>query len=228
MTRLAANRNRNRRGMAILEFSFVSLSLIPLTVGVGVVGIDIIRQLQTGQLARDAGHLFSRGLDVSQPGNQVILANIGSPLGLSTTYGSGTAEVIFSALTYVDTAACSEAGAVDSNGNPSGCTNYQKWVFAQRLIVGNNTLAPSSLGSPLVSGPTGVTIAANGQISPSQYVLQSGAVATFSSINPYADVNGNVSGLPSGQYLYIAEAISTAYTISPFITTSTLYAYGIF
>jgi hypothetical protein len=53
-------------------------------------------------------------------------------------------------------------------------------------------------------------------------------VATFSAINPYRNVSGTVSGLPSGQFLYICEAAATAYTIPPIINTTILYAYGIF
>jgi hypothetical protein len=218
---------RHDRGVAVVEFSLIMVTLVPLMLGISVVGIDMIRMLETGHLARDSGYLFASGLDVSQPGNQTLLTNIGSPLGLTTSSGS-SAELIFSALTYVDTAACADAGAVNSGGQPSGCTNYGQWVFAQRLIVGNSSLKNSSIGSPLTSGPTGVTLAANGDITLPQYVLLAGAVATFNSINPYSDVNGTISGLPSGQYLYVVEAVSSAFTLPPFITTPTIYAYGIF
>jgi hypothetical protein len=228
-TRMPKVNRGSESGAAIIEFSFVSLSLIPLMLGVGVVGIDMIRAMQTVQLARDAAHLFARGLDVSEPGNQMILANIGVPLGLSATPGAGSAELVFTALTYVDNAACAEVGAVDGSGNPSGCTNLGRWVFAQRLIVGNSSLVSSSIGTPLAGGPTGVTVdPTTGMISVSDYVLQAGAVATFNLINPYANVNGTISGLPSGQFLYICEAASTAYTLPPFINTATLYSYGIF
>jgi hypothetical protein len=85
--------------------------------------------------------------DFSQPGNQTILANIGSTVGLSTTSGAGSADVILSALTYVDTTACAAAGAVDSSGNPSGCTNYGSWVFTQRLVIGNSSVRTSKAGN---------------------------------------------------------------------------------
>jgi hypothetical protein len=137
--------------------------------------------------------------------------------------------VILSALTYVDKAACAAAGAVDSNGNPSGCTNFGKWVFTQRLQIGNNSVRTSNIGSPLTSGPTGVTVdATTGKISVSDYVTKAGAVATFSSINPYAVVNGNVSGLPSGEVLYVAEAAATAFSMPPFIGPNATYSYGLF
>jgi hypothetical protein len=203
--------------------------LVPMLLGTGAAGINMILTLQTIQVARDAGHMYARGLDFSQPGNKTILASLGTTLGLSTTAGSGSALVILSALAYVDKAACAAAGAVDSNGNPSGCTNFGKWVFTQRLQIGNTSVRTSNIGSPLTSGPTGVTVdATTGKISVSDYVTKAGAVATFSSINPYAVVNGNVSGLPSGEVLYVAEAAATAFSMPPFIGPHATYSYGLF
>ena len=228
MSRRGKLRRGNERGAAIVEFTFISLSLIPLLLGGWAVGMNLAYTLQNAQLARDAGHLFARGMDFSEPGNQTILYNIGSWLGLSSS-GSSGAEVILSSLTYVDQAACASAGAVDSYGNPSGCTNYQQWVFTQRLVIGNSGLSNSVLGAPTTSPPNGVTIDPDtGKISLADYVLQSGAVATFSAINPYANVAGVISGLPSGQYLYIAESYAQSFTIPPFVSGSTLFSYGIF
>ena len=222
-------RRASFRGAACIEFAFVSMVLVPLLLGTGATGINMILTLQTIQVARDAGHMYGRGLDFSQPGNQTILANLGSTLGLSTTAGSGSAVVILSKLTYVDKAACAAAGAVDSNGNPSGCTNLTKWVFTQRLVIGNSGVRTSNIGSPLTSGPTGVTVnSTTGNISVSDYVTKAGAVATFNSINPYTSTNGVVSGLPSGQVLYVAEAAATAFSMPPFIGPNATYSYGLF
>ena len=222
------NRRSSQRGGSIIEFTIITLTAVPLLLGTAGLGINMIRVQQTTQLAREAGEMFARGMDMSQPGNQTILANIGSTVGLSTTSGSGSAAVILSALTYVDKAACAAAGAVDANGNPSGCTNYGLWVFEQRLTIGNSSVRSSNLGSPLTSGPTGVTIdPITGQISVNDYVTKAGAVAQFSSINPYQNVNGNVSGLPSGQFLYIAEAAANTFTLNPYGSSAT-YAFGLF
>src|SRR5690348_16384742 len=110
--------NRNtERGGSVLEFTVVSLTLVPLLLGSATLGVNMIRVQQTTQLAREAGEMFARGMDLSQPGNQTILANVGSTVGLSTTAGSGSAEVILSALTYVDKPTCAAAGAVDAQGN---------------------------------------------------------------------------------------------------------------
>ena len=204
--------------------------LLPLFLGTGVTGINMIHTLQTVQLARDAGHMFAKGIDFSQPGNQTILVDLGSGLGLSSTSGQGSAVVILSSLIYVDKSQCAAVGDVDSDGNPTGaCTNYGKWVFAQRLEIGNTSIRTSNYGSPLTSGPTGVTLnATTGQISQQQYVTQAGAVANFTGVNPYEVVDGNVEGLPSGQLLYLAEAGSTGFNMPPFVSNQVSYSWGFF
>jgi hypothetical protein len=218
---------RNKRGGSALEFALIILVLVPLFLGTGVLGINMIRVQQTAQLAHEGGYMFARGMDFSQVGNKAILVNIGSTLGLSTT-SSATAGVIFSKLTYIDKNACAAAGAVDAQGNPAGCTNLGSWVFTQRFIIGNSSVRTSNLGSPLVSGPTGVTVdPVTGQIPLVQYTTRAGAVAQFSSVNPYSNVNGSVSGLPSRQFLYIAEAAAKTFTMSPYLGRST-YSYGLF
>ena len=209
-------------GASVIEFAFITLTLVPLLIGIGVIGVNLVRTLQTEQLARDAGHMFARGVDFSATGNQQILANIGSSLNLSATAGSGNSVVILSALTYVDKAACGIGGAVDSNGNPSGCTNLGKWVFTRRLTIGNSAIRSSAIGTP-----SGVTISSAGYISASDYCKKSGAVANFSAINPYKNVAGTVTGLPSGQVLYIAEASAPEYTLPPYAGGAT-YAFGLF
>jgi hypothetical protein len=222
-------KHRNSRGISSIEFAFGMLVLLPLFLGTGVTGINMIRGLQTVQLARDAGHMYARGLDFSQPGNQTVLVNLGSNLGLSSTAGQGNAVVILSALTYVDKNACAAVGDVDSNGNPtSACTNYTKWVFTQRLEIGNTSIRTSNYGSPLTSGPTGVTLSSSGQISQQQYVTKAGAVANFSGVNPYEVVNGTVEGLPSGQVLYVAEAGSLGFNMPPFVSNAVSYSFGLF
>lgn len=222
--------HRNSRGVSSIEFAFGMMVLLPLVLGTGVTGINMIKTLQTVQLARDAGHMYARGVDFSQPGNKTILVNLGSNLGLSSTSGQGNAVLILSALTYVDQNACNAVGAVDSHGNPtSSCTNYTKWVFTQRLEIGNTNVRNSNYGSPLTSGPTGVTVdPTTGKISQSQYVTKSGAVATFTGVNPYQVVNGTAQGLPSGQMIYVAEAGATGFNLPPFVSNAASYSWGLF
>ena len=225
-------RRKGLRGAACIEFAFITMALVPLLLGTGAAGINLILTLQTIQLARDAGHMYARGLDFSQPGNMTVLANLGSTLGLSTTKDTGSAVVILSALTYVDAATCAAAGQADSHGVPlAGCTNYGKWVFAQRLTIGNTNVRSGNIGSPVTkTTETGwVTVdGTTGRIGATDYVTKTGARAIFNGVNPYSNVNGTVHGLPSGQMLYVAEAAATAFSMPPFIGPSATYSYDLF
>jgi hypothetical protein len=219
----------SRRGVAIIEFALSMLVMVPLLLGTGVIGINMIRNLQTVQLARDAGHMYARGLDFSQPGNVTVLGNLGADLGLSATAGRGSAVVILSALTYVDANLCAAVGAVDAHGPTTACTNYGRWVFTQRIAIGNRAVRSSNFGRPLTSGPTGVVVdTVTGKISQSDYVRKAGAVANFTGVNPYSVVNGSGQGLPSGQFLYIAEAGSTGFDMPPFVSGAVAYSWGMF
>lgn len=222
-------RKKSERGSSVLEFAIIAMSLILMMLGVGVFGVNMIRVQQTEQVAMEAGQLFAAGLDLSQPGNQTILTTIASDLGLSSTAGQGNAVVILSALTYVDQAACAAAGEITSSGNPSsGCVNYGQWVFSMRLTIGNTSVRPGNIGSPLTSGPTGVTINSDGTIPLSEYTTQAGDVANFSAISPYSDVGGVVSGLPSGKFIYIAEVAANSFQMFPWSNAGATYAYGVF
>jgi hypothetical protein len=174
--------------------------------------------------------MYAKGVDFSQPGNDTILYQLGSSLGLSSSPTSSTALVILSNLIYVDQAQCQAVGAWNSATNmPNGCTNYQQWVFTQRQEFGNTALRNSNMGSPLTSGPTGVTPnPSTGKISQLQYVTEAGDVASFNAINPYSNVSGVVSGLPSGQTLFVAEAAAQAWQFAPFFSNAETYSFGLF
>jgi hypothetical protein len=223
-------KGRNKRGVAIVEFSFSMLLLVPLLIGTTATGLNLIRTLATVQLARDAGHMYARGVDFSQPGNKTVLATIGSNVNLSTTAGQGSAVIILSTITYVDRALCASAGKVDAAGNPLGCTNYTKWVFTQRINIGQTSIRPSTFGSPVTTGGSPVTVnATTGAISLADQAANAGDVASFAvGINPYANVSGVVSGLPSGQVIYVAEAASSGLALPPFVPSGVVYSYAMF
>ncbi len=220
-------RSHSTRGVSTIEFALSLLVLVPLLLGTGAIGINMIHTMQTIQLARDAGQMWARGVDFAQEGSQAILAKLGSNLGLVSTSDSGGAVVILSALTYVDNAACVAVGAADVNGNPtSACTNRNKWVFTERIVIGKSSLRSSNFGSP-----SGVTFDSAGRISMNDYVKKAGAVATFTSANgilPYSVVNNQVSGLPSGQRLYLIEAAAQGFKMPPFASGAPTYSFAFF
>jgi hypothetical protein len=222
-------RSKSNRGVAFLEFSLVLLVLVPMLLGTTAIGLNMLRTLETIQVARDAGHMYAKGADFSQPGIQTIIAAVGAPIGLTASSTTSSAAVILSTVTFIDLAMCQADGKVDSHGNPLGCTNFNHWVFTQRLVIGKASFAASRFGGPLVSGPDPVVVnSTTGKISLDDQVTNAGDVATFTGINPYAVVDGNVSGLPSGEVIYVAEVLSTGITMAPFVGSSTMYSYNMF
>jgi hypothetical protein len=217
-----------RRGAAMLEFSLIMLLLVPLFLGSAGFGLNMLRSLEVVQLARDAGHMFARGSDFSQPGTKTILVTLGDDVGLTTTAAASNAVVVLSAVTYIDKAMCAADGKVDAHGEPLGCNNYTKWAFTKRLVIGNSNLRTSNLGSPLQTGPSPVVIDGAGKISLHDQVTNAGDVAVFTGINPYAVVNGAVSGLPSGQLIYISEAAANGIVVPPFVPNSVMYSFNMF
>jgi len=221
-------KNLRLRGVSSVEFTFEILVLVPLLLGTGIIGVNMVKNLQTTQVARDVGHMFARGINFGQPGNLTVVGNLGQNLGLNTA-GGGNAVVILSAVTYVDDNACAGAGEADTHGVHTGaCTNYGNWVFQQRVTVGNPSVRSSNYGAPLTSGPTGVPMNSDGTITLTNYCTYAGARATFSGVNPYSIVNGQAQGLPSGQVLYIAEAAAYGYNMQPFVNNAVSYSWGIF
>lgn len=219
-----------QHGVSTLEFAFGSLVLVPLTLGMIAIGTNMIRTQQTVQLARDAGHMYARGIDFSLSGNKSLLAKLGANLGLSTNGNASSAVVILSTLVYVDRSMCAAVSAVDGSGNPTAaCTNFGKWVFTQRLVVGKSSIRGSNYGSPVIGGPTGVAIdSTTGKIPTTDSVKKPGAVARFNGVHPYSVTDGVAKGLPSGQSLYLAEASALGFNLPPFISNAATYSWGWF
>jgi len=227
---------KSQRGVSYIEFALSLLVLVPLLLGTIGIGLNLIRAFQTIQVARDAGHMYARGVDFSQTGNKTILANLAVNIGLNSTSGvlgtagSGSAVAIFSTVTYIDATACQKCGSTYySGGAPTAsCRNLSKWVFGQRIIIGDSNMRTSGYGSPVVTGNSPVTIGADGTISPTDQCGNTGDQATFTSINPYQSVSGTVSGLPSGQLIYISEVADRGFILPPFMNNPIQYAFGMF
>ena len=225
-------KRKSLQGVAIMEFALAMLVMVPLLLGTIGCGLQLIQSMQTIQLARDAGRMYARGLDFSQAGNKTILAALGSDVGLKTN-GTGSAVMILSTVVYIDKGMCLTAGKpVDAGGNPIGCPNYKKWVFAQRIVVGNVNFRTSNLGGPLTTGPDPVLVdATTGKISLDDQVNNAGDVAAFAAIgNPFVSLadSGTLDTLPSGQVLYVTEAGTLGFTMKPFALGGGMYAYSVF
>lgn len=226
-------KRRHLRGSSYVEFAFAVLVLTPLLLGTTGIGMNLLLAYQTSQLSRDAGHMYARGIDFSQPGDQTVLAGLGSGVGLGATSGilgaagTGNAVAVFTTVTYVDDAACQRGGYAGTTGvHTSACKNYGQWVFTQRIVVGNSNLKTTDYGSPITTGTSGVTLSSNGSVSVTDQLTNTNDIATFSAINPYNSANGY--GLPSGQVIYISEVAAFGFVMPPFQKNPVQYAYNMF
>lgn len=139
-------RDRNRRrGNTMLEFALAMTFLIPLMLGTFTLGVNLLRTIQVTQVCRDAGSMYSRSVDFTLPGSQMMLVKMSSGLGMTQTGGGGV--VMLSKVTYVSNADCT---AQSLAGN--ACVNRGKYVFMQRIYIGNKALKSSPFGTPAESG----------------------------------------------------------------------------
>jgi len=170
----------------MIEFCLSVALWMTILMGLATVGINLIRALQVEQVCRDAGRLYSAGLDFTQSGNQNLLILLATGLNVTTSGGNGV--FVFSTVEYIDTAQCT-AGGLQANG--TSCPNLGQNVVIQRVVVGNSGLYTSTFGTP----PAAI-IGTGGNISSSNYLSNTSARASGF---------GSVIAMTGGQLAYLTE-----------------------
>jgi hypothetical protein len=140
-----SRKNRRESGTAALEFALVAMPIVFTLIGVVVVGINLARSIQVGQICRDADSMYVRGVDFSQTAAQSLLAQMGQNMNLQTG-SSSSGLIILSQVQYVPT--------------PIGCTGSActsgSYQLVQQQIIGNTSLAgthfPTAGSIPACSG----------------------------------------------------------------------------
>ena len=219
---MATSRHGQHGGSAV-DFALLSIVWVPLLLGTLAIGTTMIRGLQTTQVARDAGHMYARGVDFSLSGNQSMVAWLGQGLGMATSGGQGV--MIFSTITYVGRYTCKALGLADNATppNPSaGCTNYGHFVFSHRVTVGNSPLRASNFGNPDAS-----LVASSGYIKQDDYVKKTGARADSFSLLPKPKEDGT-DGFQAGQFAYLVEAYFKTMPFPGFLGNPGTYSYALF
>jgi hypothetical protein len=178
MGKASIRRKKTERGHSILEFALVAIPSVLLMLAVVIIGINLGRSVQAGQICRDAASMYVRGVDFSQTGAQQMLAHLGASLNLQTSGGSGVVILSkFQSVLVVPT--CTSSCAY-------------KNVLAQRLTIGNTGLTGGSTRFP-TAGP--VTPTSDGSIP--NYATDANAVVTSLP---------SALSLTAGEVSYVAEA----------------------
>jgi len=216
MRRTQSN-NAGRRGNTILEFSLCLLVLSPALLGMFTVGMNLNRNLQAIQVARDSGHMFVRSVDFSEEKNQKLLARLSKELrmvqsGTLDTPDPHGGSVIMLTKVHVPTAAeCTAAGL-----NAGQCVNVGIPTITQRIWVGNEALRASVFGTP-----------------PKNLLKSKGGIDNKEILTEAVLQVTNVTNLPpiaAGQDAYIAEVFVTSpdFDLAGSITGTGVYARAIY
>ena len=182
-------RRKSRSGVAVIEFSFSLLVLVPLVLGVFVYGFRLIYSLQMMQITRDLGHMYVEGINFRNSGPISNAATLASGFNLTS---NGTSVVILSQITLETQAMC-DAANIAPAGTP--CTNLAKPVFIEQLTIGNTSCGASHFGTPPMTTINGVT---NEVTVLSQATLASAVANGF----------GSVLALNNGETAYVAEMVN--------------------
>ena len=211
VARHPGQQRRRQRGQEIIEFAFVALLFVPMFLGMFVTGMNLIISIQANNTVRNLGNMYIHGADFSSYPYQQLAQRMGTGLNLqmpsfsgnlqSNTGSAGNGIIRITEVMYVGKTTDPNCVAVGAGS----CTNHDSFVFIQRIVFGNSSLAtphPSSMGDP-----TGATISAQGSVS--DYVTD--ATAKLPSAGQAAMValwQTNANGqqpLTDGQVFYAAE-----------------------
>jgi Flp pilus assembly protein TadG len=178
-----SQRRKRQRGNELIEFALVATFLLPLLFGTVVIGLNLGRSIQVTPVSRDAGHMYSRGVDFSDAANQRLIERLAQGLNIRVTGGTGV--VILSTITFIGEAQCTAAGL-----STAACTNLNWPVITNRIVIGSASARASAFGTPASS-----LIASDGDVA--NYMTETSARA--SGFNA-------VLALQPGEVAYVAEA----------------------
>lgn len=222
-------RRGKQGGQELLEFGLMLTVLIPLLLGTFVTGFSIVRGIQTNQMTRDMADMYIHGADFSTYPMQQVAQRLARGLNLqigssftnnvqSNTGNAGDGLVTVTQIMYVGPTTGGNCVAVGA----ANCTNHDKFVFTERILFGNGTLAtqtPSFFGNP----GAGATITSAGVVQ--NYVTDSKAAlpstAQTAMQNLWQVNTGGRSALTDGQVVYAVETYVQALNFNLGIYKST-------
>jgi hypothetical protein len=188
-----SRKNNGERGTAALEFALVVMPTVIMMLGVVVVGINLGRAIEVGEICRSADSMYVRGVDFSQTASQNLLVQLGQNMNLQT--GSSSSGIII--LSEV------QAVATPFGCSGSGCTGTA-YQLMQRLIIGNTSLP----GTHFPSAVWPITACGTGGASPTTDCQDSeGSIQGYATYSGATISNfGSSLALTTGEISYVAEA----------------------
>ena len=193
-------RGLGTEGQSVIEFAVALPFLVLMSIGAFAVGMILDRHLTLGQVVRNGGNMYARGIDFASEQNKNFIIDAATGLDLQLT--SGKTAVWFSLLTRVPaTAQCD-----DGSGGSRDCNNNGTVVIAQRYMIGDTS------GSKMNS-----RLAAPGF--PSSFVDESGSPAAEGDHANYFDltearattapssITNASTGIQENEFIYVVEVV---------------------
>lgn len=177
-------------GQSVVEFAVALPFLILMGIGTFAVGIIIDRHLTVGQLVRNGGNMFARGVSFVSDQNKQFLVDAADGMGMTLT--GGNAVVYLTLLQRVPPSAL-------CGGGP--CANAGRIAISQRFSVGNTTLSASKFGMPANLDSEGNHLDAFDD-------------TDARAANVPASLDNAASGLQPNEIVYVVESFHTPSTIT--------------
>jgi hypothetical protein len=212
-------RKQRQRGGAAIEFALIAPFLVSMIVGTLTLGVRLVKELELTQVARDAGSMYSRGVDFTLAGNQEIIARMGQELGWpSTGLTSASPGVLYlSRIEYID-------NTCNGITPPSGKTcNKGQWVFVNSIVLGNTSLHASNFGAPPGCTPGCYASPYNGDLNLTDSLYNSQAV-----VSNFTYLGTPVAGTTGFQPGQVANLVETAGVTGPWNGGTVGYAFSMF
>jgi hypothetical protein len=230
-----ARRKKTQSGQEILEFALVAVLFVPMFLGAFIVGMNLIRSIQTNQVCRDLDSMYIHGGDFSTYAMQQEAQRLAQGLNLqigasfagnlqSNTGNGGNGLVTITQIMWIGDSTSNNC----KSAAPATCTNQDSFVFTQQIQFGNGTLANSNTVS-VGQCPTAI-VSSSGIVQ--NYVTDSRAAlsgSAQSAMQSLWQTNSEVTGgtataLTDGQVAYIVET----YFQSPDLSVSALSGNGVY
>ncbi|MEQ1947896.1 MAG: hypothetical protein ABL995_11945 [Bryobacteraceae bacterium] len=232
------SRKRTQGGQEIIEFGLSLFLLVPLLLGMFVVGMGMIRSIQVHHVVRDVDNIYIHGGDFSSYNYQQLAQRLATGLNLqfpafgggvtnanANTGSSGDGIIWVTQLLRVGSTTdpqCQGVGAAN-------CTNHDKYVFLQRIKFGNSTLTTKrdSFVADPASAIVGTTGSVSNPVTDSRAQLNAAGQTAVTAL--FADTTSGQTPLTDGQVLYVVEGFfqTPSFSLNPY-TVSGIYARYIF
>ncbi len=226
-----ARRRKTQSGQEIVEFALVTILFMPMFLGAFIVGMNLIRSIQSNQVCRDLDDMYIHGGDFSTYPMQQEAQRLAQGLNLqigasfagnqqSNTGNTGNGLVTVSQIMWIGDSMSTSCVAVGA----ANCTNQSSFVYTQQIQFGNGTLANSTTVSvgecpSAVMNTSGIV---QNYVTDARAALTGNAQTAMQSL--WQANNGTTTALTDGQVAYVVET----YFQSPDLTIGGLSGNGVY